>query len=364
MKNIIITYGGSSCEHDISIITALSAYNAIVNENDNYMLVYMKNGLFYVGKKLNDINTYIDFDSKSLKEVAFCNGYMVYKGLIKKSIKVDCALMCNHGGTGENGSLSGFFEVNNIPYTASSVLSSSICMDKVFTKLLLEKFRIPVVNYRIYENNDNLERVEELGYPVIIKPANLGSSVGIAYANNIEELAHGVEFALQFDEKLLIESALTNFEEYNCAALKSDKEILVSEIERPVFNKEYLNFYDKYISSTDIKREINPDIDKKIRDKIIKTTQDVYRLFELSGIVRIDYLYSNNRLYVNEINTIPGSLAFYLFKAKNYEFKQIIKLSIEDAISKFHRKQLLVKDFSSKVLENYSCNKLKTGVKK
>lgn len=364
MKNIIITYGGNSCEHDISIITALSAYNAVTNEHDNYILVYMKDGHFYIGKKLNDINSYIDFHTKNLKEVSFCNGFMYYKKLSKKPLKIDCVLMCNHGGVGENGSLSGFFEVNNIPYTASSVMPSALCLDKVFTKLLLEKFKIPVVNYRIYHSNDNLERVEELGYPIIIKPANLGSSVGIAYANNIEELARGVEFSLQFDEKLLIESALTNFEEYNCAALQSEGEILVSEIERPVFNKEYLNFYDKYISSKDIKREINPDIDKKIRDKIIKTTQDIYRLFELSGIVRIDYLYSNSRLYVNEINTIPGSLAFYLFKAKNYEFKQIIKLSIEDAISKFRRKQLLVKDFSSKVLENYSCNKLKTGVKK
>lgn len=364
MKNIIIIYGGISCEHDISIITALSAYNAISTSENNYILVYMKNGLFYAGDKLKDINSYINFDSKSVKEVVFKKQTMLYKSVFKKPIKIDCALMCNHGGEGENGSLSGFFEVNNIPYTASGVFGSSICMDKVFSKLMLEKYKIPVVSYRIYRKNDSIEKLEELGYPMIIKPANLGSSVGIAYANNIDELMAGLEFALQFDEKLLVESALTNFEEYNCAAVQGDDGIIVSEIERPVFNKEYLNFYDKYVSSTDIRREINPDIDKKIRDKIIKTTEDVYSLLELKGIVRIDYLYSNNRLYVNEVNTIPGSLAFYLFKAKGYEFREIIKLSIENAISTFNRKQFLIKDFSSSVLENYSCNKLKTGVKK
>lgn len=363
MKNIIIIFGGISCEHDISIITALSAYNAVASE-DNYILVYMKNGLFYIGDKLKDINTYINFDIKSVKEVFFKKEHLIYKNFWKKPLKIDCALMCNHGGEGENGSLSGFFEVNNIPYTASSVLGSSVCMDKVFTKLLLEKCKMPVVSYRIFHRNDSIEKIEELDYPIIIKPANLGSSVGIAYANNRDELIAGIDFALQFDEKLLIESALVNFEEYNCAALQGNDEIIVSEIERPVFNKEYLNFYDKYVSSKDIKRELNPDIDKKIRDRILKTTADIYSLLELKGIVRIDYLYCNNKLYVNEVNTIPGSLAFYLFKAKNYEFKEIIKLSIETAISTFNRKQLLIRDFSSTVLENYSCNKLKTGVKK
>ncbi len=366
MKNVIITYGGFSCEHDISIITALGVYNANKNEDEyNYILVYMKNGVFYVGNKLTDMSSYINFNEKGLREVVFKNRKMIESGkFFKKTTDIYCALVCNHGGSGENGSLSGFFELSGIPYTCSTALGSSICMDKVFTKFLLQKFKMPVVDYKVFRSVDNIDELESLGYPVIIKPANLGSSVGIAYADNKEELIAGIKFALQFDQKLLIEKALTNFEEYNCAVMDTPQGLLVSKIERPVFNKQFLNFYDKYMASEGIRREIDPPVDKKIKDRILRLSQDIYTLFELKGIVRIDYLYLDGRLYVNEINTIPGSLAYYLFKNEELDFPSIIFATIERAVEIFNQKSNLLTDFSSTVLQSFCGNKLKKGVKK
>lgn len=366
MKNVIITYGGLSCEHDISIITALAAYNANKNQSQyKFILVYMKNGSFFVGEKLSKMDTYINFSEKGLHEVVFKNRKMIENGkLCKKLTDIYCALICNHGGAGENGSLSGFFELCGIPYTCSGVLGSCVCMDKVFSKYLLQKFKVPVVEYKVFRQNDKIEDLEELGYPIIIKPANLGSSVGIAYANGREELIAGVKFALQFDQKLLVERALTDFEEYNCAVFENEEGIVTSKIERPIFNKQFLNFYDKYMASEGIKREIDPPIDKKIKDRILRLSQDIYSMFELSGIVRIDYLYAEGRLYVNEINTVPGSLAFYLFKSDKLDFISIIASTVEKAVSSYQKRASLLKDFSSTVLQSYCGNKLKIGTKK
>ena len=366
MKNVIITYGGFSCEHDISIITALTAYNASKSQRIyNIILVYMKNGRFYVGDKLSKMETYISFCEKGLREVVFKNGKMIEIGcFFKKTVEIYCALVCNHGGAGENGSLSGFFELSGIPYTCSGVLGSSVCMDKVFSKYLLQKFKMPVVEYKVFCKSDDIEILEQLGYPVIIKPANLGSSVGIAYANSKEELLAGIKFAFQFDQKLLVERALTDFEEYNCAVVDTERGVITSDIERPVFNKQFLNFYDKYIASEEIKREINPFMDKKIKDRILRLSKEIYCLFDLKGVVRIDYLYAEGRLYVNEINTVPGSLAFYLFKSDKLDFYSIIASIIEKAVETFQKKANLFTDFSSNVLQSYCGNKLKAGSKK
>ena len=191
MKTLALVFGGESCEHDISVITALSVYNAIKNRFQVYP-VYLKEGLFWTGEALKDVSFYAEFDIKKLKETTFRPGLMVVKKRFGYAhYKIDCVLVCNHGGVGENGSLSGYFEIVGIPYTSSDPVGSGICMDKVLTKYFLEKFRFPVVNYRVYRKGGKVSKVEELGYPVILKPARLGSSVGISYVRNREELEKG-----------------------------------------------------------------------------------------------------------------------------------------------------------------------------
>ncbi|HKL73796.1 MAG TPA: hypothetical protein VJ903_02775, partial [Clostridia bacterium] len=317
-KNIALVYGGESCEHDISIITALGIYNA-VRWDYNVILTYMKNGKFFIGEKLSKIKSYTSFTDNKLTEVFFQNGCIIKKK--KHSFQyqmIDCALLCNHGGEGENGSLSGYFEIAKVPYTACGVLASSICMDKIFTKYLLEKFHIPVLTYKVFKKGMDFDYLQDLVYPVIIKPACLGSSVGISLANNIDELKTGIELGLMFDNKLLIEKALTEFEEFNCAVCAGDNDILVSEIEKPIFKTGYLNFYDKYISGDSV-RELPANIPDKVSKKINSLCKQIYTMFELKGVVRIDFLYKDEKLYVNEINTIPGSLSTYLFKSKNID---------------------------------------------
>lgn len=362
-KSIALVYGGESCEHDISIITALSVYNSIKWEY-NITLVYMKNGKFYVGDKLSDIVTYTDFNDSKLCEVFFQNGSILKRK--KRSFasqSIDCALLCNHGGSGENGSLSGYMEIAKVPYTACGVLASSICMDKVFTKYLLEKFHFPVLGYKVFKSGNDIDSLQELGFPVIIKPANLGSSVGISLAYDIEGLRSGIELGLMFDDKLLIEKALTDFTEFNCAVANGSDGIITSEIEKPVFASGYLNFYDKYLS-TDNTRELPAVMSDKLREKIDTICKQIYALFELKGVVRIDFLYKNEKLYVNEINTIPGSLSTYLFKVKGIDTAQLIDFMVEDAIKVYKMKNSHVKDFSSSVLKNFDMSKLKTGIKK
>ncbi len=365
MLTLALVYGGESCEHDISVITALTTLKMIKTRYQVYP-VYLKEGGFWTGKALEDINFYKSFDKTKLHETVFSNGLMaVKKRFGYKYFKVNCVLMCNHGGAGENGSLSGYFEVANIPYTASGVFGSSACMDKVYTKMLLEKFKFPVVNYRIYRKGYRLEKLEELGYPLIVKPARLGSSVGISYANDRSELNDGLEFSLRFDNKILVEKALENFDEYNCAVCEHGGKIKVSDVEHPIFDKEYLDFEEKYVNAHNQKREIPAEIDEKLRDKIQRMTREIYLLFELKGVVRIDFLYADKKLYVNEINTIPGSLACYLFKSANLSGVDVVSGMVDAAIADFKRQKTLITDFASDVLKNFDGKGGKlSGIKK
>lgn len=353
MKKIAIVYGGDSCEHDVSIITAVTVRNMIKNDCDA-RLVYLRDGCFRTGKGLEKIGVYGNFDGKKFREVFFKNGKMFYIGKFGlKSEDIDCALVCCHGGEGENGSLSGYFEVADVPYTASGVFASALCMDKVFSKLLLAKLKFPVVPYSVFRRGGGAaEGVEALGYPVVVKPARQGSSVGISIAKNSEELRESIATALLYDDKILIETALQNFEEYNCAAAEIGGKIVVGEIERPTSLGEYLDFYDKYFSAA-AGREFPAKIDKKLRDKIRKYTEEIYKSFELKGPVRVDFLRSEGKLYVNEINTIPGALACYLFKYGDIGGSELLEGSVDAAIAKHAESKKLRRNFASEILKNY-----------
>lgn len=363
-KNIAVVYGGESCEHDISIITAISVYN-IIKWDYNAILVYMRSGKFYVGDDLSKISLYKNVTKMKLYEVFFQNGMILKKKRCGFQMQqIDCALICNHGGTGENGALAGFFEVSNIPYTSSGIVESGICMDKTMTKKALDYYGFPYLPYTVIKKNYDLSELDSLiEFPYIIKPASLGSSVGISVVNNKHELIEGIKLGLMFCENVIIEKALKGFDEFNCAGISVNKKVLLSEIERPVFKDSYLNFYEKYVSPTP-KRELPAKIDKNLRQQIENMTKALYVQLNLSGIVRIDYLFCENILYVNEINTVPGSLAVYLFKAKGMESIDIFNILIDEAIMNFENKKMYTTSFDSSVLENFDSIQLKGGIKK
>ncbi|HHU43631.1 MAG: ATP-grasp domain-containing protein [Bacillota bacterium] len=361
---IIIVYGGTSCEHDISIITALYAYNAANLQAYEKTLVYLRNGEFFIGDKLKDISSYIDFQKSCFDRVFFYKGGMYrYKKPKKCFLEVDCALICAHGGEGENGALQGYFEIADIAYTSAKVYSSSLLMDKVKTKKALEYKGYSVLPYCVVkkEGDCNYCQIEEkLGYPVIIKPARLGSSIGIAKAKNREELDLAVETGLMYDDKLLVEKCLDDFMEINIAAMKSKGETILSIPERPIIDGDFLTFEDKYvvIDKCSLKKEIPAKIAKRLESKLNLISQKLYEDFELDGVVRIDYLIKDKEIFVNEINTIPGSLAYYLFAPKDINMTKLVNILVEEAIE-YHKKQKkLIKNFSSNILSHYNGNKV------
>lgn len=366
---LVIVYGGKSCEHDISVITALYIYNAINLNDYNKTLVYLYEGEFYIGNKLQRIESYIKFDKSKYSKVVFNNGYL-YEGTkrLKKTCKVGCVLLCAHGGEGENGSLQGFFEINNIPYSSANVAASSVAMDKVLTKRMLVAMNYKTLPYSVIKYNEeySLAQIEkQCGYPFIVKPALLGSSIGISVVKSYENALQAIELGFKYDNKLLIEKCLQDFIEINCAAVKKDDEIFASLPERPIISAGFLSYEDKYIKNTKLQnnREYPAKIDKELTKKIQDLTKQLYKDFELAGVVRIDYLIHGDDIYVNEINTIPGSLSYYLFAKQNINVSKLIKIMIKQAIKDKEENQKLVTSFCSNVLSHYKGSKLVPKIK-
>ena len=222
--NIAIIFGGKSSEHDISVITALQAINAIDKGKYKIYPIYItKNGEWLTGEKLLDKETYIDFQSKKFYKVPLNFGKkdIIINKLIRQIVKIDCALLCLHGLNGEDGTVQGALELASIPYTSSSVLGSSVCMDKVIMKQLLKANGFKITDFvwftrEEFETNQSeiLDKIKkEIDYPYIVKPANLGSSIGISKCECEDELITGIEIACQYDSRIIVEKAVENFPE-------------------------------------------------------------------------------------------------------------------------------------------------------
>ncbi len=361
MKNLIVLFGGKSAEHDISLITANLVLNALDEEKYNIFPVFVdgENHWFYAKNYKNNIK---DFKKQEIFLKMGENSLFLKTVFgLKKFITVDCALLCHHGLNGEDGTIQGILELCNIPYTSSKVLQSAITMDKITMKLLLEKFEFNVVPYhffsmREYDKNSEeiLEKlIRKLGFPLIVKPSNLGSSIGISLAGNIEELKQAIDVAKKFDNKILVEKALENFKEINCACLAKKDSIIISSLEEPISYSKFLNFDEKYlknINKTNLKRIYPAEISSTIQKEIQQTSEDIFKNFDLSGVVRIDYLVFDGIVYVNEINSIPGSLAYYLFENENLSFGEVLDLIVENAFDTYYEKQKLTFAFESTVL--------------
>ena len=351
---IIIVYGGKSCESDISVITALTVYNSLKNE-ECVELVYLFNGKFFTGKELLSMKSYRNFQEKKYREVTFKQGKMLKKGIITRKEVIRCALICCHGGQGENGALPGYFEIADIPYTCCRPLQSAVCMDKVFTKFLLQHFHIPTLPFRRYKKGDELS-IGQMKFPLIVKPASLGSSIGISIAENENKLVECVNTALLFDEKVLIEKALSEFNEYTCAIFKDENNLVCSEIEEVIAPQNFYTFEEKY-GHGETKRIYPAKLSDEIRENIYRTCKKIYNLFELNGVVRIDFLVKDDKTYVNEINTIPGSLSWYLFKNVGYDLRALCRALISDSLRRKENEKSLFTQFDSSVLDEFSFGK-------
>lgn len=379
MKNIAVVYGGTSCEKDISVITGMQAIKAIEKREYNvYPVFWSENGKFYLPDKYGDIEAYSKSEYIDGKEVMFChkNLCLLKKNKIKAISQIDCVLLCTHGGKGENGSIQGYFEIEDIPYTSPDVIASGIGMDKGISKIFCKKISLPVLPYVVLSKEDKEENliksVSKLSFPLIVKPCRQGSSIGINICDNMDMLKDAVEIAFEYDDKIMIEKALKDFREINCACMRINNEILPSSLEEPIGWKEFLSFEDKYMShgknmKVSSRRNFPAKLDSVIEQKIKNMTTKLYKALNLKGIVRCDYLLDkkSGEVYFNEINTIPGSLAGYLYEDKNLNLSKIIGIMIEYAIAE--NKEKTQPRFSSGVLQYYAkkgSNACKMPIKK
>lgn len=359
MKNIIILYGGKSVEHDISILTFIQTMKNVDKQKYNVYPIYIdKQNKMYMVKDFLNTEVY----QKEIKdsEITFVRDVLYKRTKLgfKKVSKIDCAVLCTHGTNVEDGTLQGYLEHLNIPYTSSNVMSSAINMDKVIMKQILAQNNFPCADFvsftkRDYEVDSDLiikDIEENLNYPIIVKPANLGSSIGISRSTNQEELKTAIEVAFKYDNKIITEEAVLNLREINCAVIGNQDSITLSKLEEPYGWEDFLDFDEKYIKEG--KKITDVNIDAELKHKIYKLSINAFKVMNCSGVVRIDYLINDKtkEVFINELNTIPGSLSFYLFDGV-FTFSELIDKLIEIAINEKEKKEKLTYNFESKALE-------------
>jgi len=387
-KNIGIFFGGRSVEHEISIISAMQAMKAIDSEKYDVTPVYIsKDGEWFTGNWLRYFDNFRNLKEtlkNSVKITPSLNAgeglLLSYpKGFMKSSkvvAKIDVAFPVFHGAFGEDGCMQGVFELMNIPYVGSGVAASSIGMNKVYTKQICREIDIPVIDFYSVDADswfaDKEKFVSEIEkkfkFPLIVKPNNLGSSIAVSKAKNRTELENAVELVAMYSNEILIERFVTSIREINCSVAETSDGAQVSECEEPVVNSsELLSFEEKYMSTggasqgmAGSKRKVPADIPEKTKKEIEEYSLRLFKHLDCSGIIRIDYILdeAEKKVYMNEVNTIPGSLSFYLWEAKGIKFADILTSIIENSIKRFSKKNKLKKVFVSAVLQGVSGGKL------
>lgn len=360
--NIGVFFGGRSTEHEISVISASQAMSAINKDKYDVTPIYIsKQGKWYTGEALFDIAGYKDVPAllKKVEEVYMrpnFGDYNLYK--VKKSMfgsdvltHLDVVIPVLHGSNGEDGIFEGVLESTGIPFAGCNTLSSANGMDKITMKMILQACEIPVVDYVWFTDKQWFSRRDELiakiesklGYPVIVKPANLGSSVGIGRAVNREELIEKVDGAEIYSTRIVVEHMVEELQEINCSVLGDCDEYQTSVLEEPIKSGEILSYEDKYMggskgakgmqaSEKRIPAELPDDMTKRIQFLAGET----FRVLSCHGVSRVDVIVDkkDGSIYVNEINTIPGSLSFYLWEATGIRFDQLMDKLVELALKR------------------------------
>lgn len=404
IRNIGLMFGGVSPEHEVSVISSLQAAAALDRHRYRPVPIYVaKDGTWYTGDVLLSTESYKDIDAlrRAAVPVHIVPGSLgkldlvaASSGVLRKPHRVtaDVVFLGFHGGDGENGSMQGLCETLNVPYTGSSVFGSALGMDKVQSKLVCRDQGIPVVKFVAFRESEWagsedawLERCEEeLGYPVIVKPARLGSSIGIEKADDRRELDDAVEEAFRYDEKVIVEYAVRRLREVNCSILGDPNDAIPSVLEEPVRTDadETLSFEDKYLRGGEeggkleggaksggggargmasLDRIIPARLSAERTTEIQSLAVRIFKLFECGGVARIDFMIdeTTDDVYFNEINTIPGSFSFYLWDPTGVRFDELTHRMIEIALERHRAKNGRVRSYETNLLSMKSLAGLK-----
>lgn len=387
-----VFFGGKSVEHEVSVISGLQAYNSFDRDKYEPVPIYItKDNELYTGDAIADIANYRNIPAlllKSIRVFVMCEQGQVQ--LIRYPVKkmgnsvvaqIDVAFPVVHGANVEDGSLQGFLRHYNIPLVGCDVAASAVTMDKYVMKTVLKDNDIPVLdcvtlNVKEYERDEEAaySKVEgRIGYPVIIKPVNLGSSVGIKVAKDRDGLREALEYAFTFGPRVLIERAITNLREINCAVLGDYEEAQASECEEPISSDEILSYEDKYVAGgkggsegmRTARRELPADLPPQKREEIRQMAVKTFQVLNCGGVSRIDFMIDQDtdQVYVNEINPIPGSLAFYLWEALGKPYAELLDDMVGLALKREREEKNMLTSFDSNILQSANLSGAK-GVKK
>ncbi len=385
-----VIFGGETVEHEVSIISAVQAMNSMDTEKYDIIPIYIaKDRTWYTGSMLSDIEIYKDFEDlkRYAKQVSLCKKdgkfYLVNtKGVIRHDVaELDIAFPIVHGNNAEDGTLQGLLDSIGIPYVGSRVLGSALGQDKVVMKQIFESLDLPCVKYTWFFDNEYVEDAEtikkdikKLGYPVIVKPATLGSSVGITFVKKEEEIDDAIVEAIKYDTKVVVEKAVENLVEVNCSVLGNYESQSVSEIEEVMSAEEFLTYRDKYLGNAkggkskgmaSTNRIIPARISKELYSEVQELSKKAFKALNLSGVCRIDFLINKktNELYINEPNTIPGSLSFYLWEPIGKKYTELLDDMINVAIKNYKNRTKKIYSFETNILQNFNGLKGAKGFK-
>ncbi len=383
-----VLFGSRSCEREVAIISAVQLMNHVNTEKYDLIPVYIApDGRWYTGDALRRIATYTAFDpvKQQLTEVHLdltagsgaLTAFRPGKGLFGKAEEVivarlEVCLIVMHGLNGEDGSLQGLLELANLPYTSTGVAGSAIGMDKIMMKAFFRGCGFPVLPGCAFTcsawKKDAAavcaEVEEKLGYPVFVKPANLGSSIGVTRADDRDGLTDALDLAFEYDRRVLVEKGLDKPVELNCSVLGFDDEAEASPIEMPIAKGDMLDFSKKYLSGggtkssgmASLSRVLPAPIPDALRDQIQALSKDIFRALDCKGAVRIDYMWdrATDALFITEINTIPGSMAFYLWEAAGMKYSALIDRLVACAQKAHAEKNERTYVFTSDILSGVS----------
>lgn len=406
-----IFFGGKSVEHEIAIITYTQALESINNDKYEVVPIYIsKQGVLYTGEDLFDLENFKDMDVllKRCYPVTIVNTgktwevVRVHPHLFSKKIlnTIDVAFPIVHGTNCEDGTVAGYLNLLGIPYVGPDVLASSIGMDKILMKKVLKESGLPVVDYVAFYSSEYIkdeEKIqkliaEKLRFPLIVKPGNLGSSVGIKKAKDENELYEAIDYAMEFSDRIIVEEAVQNLKEINCSVMGNLAETEASVCEEPWFSDEILSYADKYMGGNakkgtkggkvsvngkmqgnkgpikgmaGSKKKLPADISDEKSKEIQEYARETFKVLGCSGVARIDFLMDSksNKVYVNEINTIPGALSFYLWEATGKSFEKEIDELVNIALRRDQERQKLTFSYDSNILAMQGGTKGQKGAK-
>ncbi len=379
-----VFFGSRNPEHDVSIITGQLIISELKKRGYTVIPIYIdKNGDWFSHEKLGTLKFFTDqnFDEK-LKEMTTCtikfnaqNHTLIIKNkkILSKEIIIDLAFPAFHGMNGEDGTVQGLFELSNIPYVGCDVSSSAMTMDKIITKQIYKSAEIQTTAFTYFTQIDwatnkdlVLSRIQLLNWPLFVKPARLGSSIGITKARDTQELENACEVALHYDNRIIVEESVENLKDITCAVL-GNAEPMPSLIQESSFRGEHFSYEAKYLedggaqlgnaqNSIIIPANINKETTKKVQDMAV----EIYKLFGCTGTARVDFLYDTKeeKVYANEINTMPGTLYHHLWKASGIEISTLLEKLIDLANQQHKEKNKITMTFKSNLLNHANSIKL------